>query len=220
MSAGRPRCRGLDNEEVLIYNYLMSQDINASRDNFLAAVGERWKEAVRANQTATDMFDEALTGFLGINRTDGRCLDIIDRRGRISAGQLAIDSGLTTGAVTAVIDRLEAAGYARRIRDQVDRRKIWIEVTDEMRDINGRIFGLYARIWPALMGRFSVDEMRAILVFLEMGTFLNAEMTAAIKEHGTGGTPAARLQSAKDFERAMEANRPRLEAEISGIKVG
>jgi DNA-binding MarR family transcriptional regulator len=93
-------------------------------------LGMRFKEAVRANQTATDVFDEALTIFLGINRTDGRCLDIIDRVGRISAGHLANESGLTTGAVTAVIDRLEAAGYARRTRDTLDRRKIWIEVTE------------------------------------------------------------------------------------------
>jgi DNA-binding Lrp family transcriptional regulator len=195
----------------------MDQDINASRDNFLASVGLRWKEAVRANQTATDMFDEALTAFLGINRTDGRCLDIIDRKGRISAGQLAIDAGLTTGAVTAVIDRLESAGYARRIRDQLDRRKIWVEITDETRTINGRIFGFYGRIWPSLMGRFNVEELKAILVFLEMGTHLNNEMAAAIKEHGTGATPADRLRSAIDFERAMEANRPRLEAEVKAI---
>ena len=197
----------------------MDQDISASRDKFLASVGLRWKEAVRANQTATDMFDEALTGFLGINRTDGRCLDIIDRKGRVSAGQLAIESGLTTGAVTAVIDRLEAAGYARRIRDQLDRRKIWIEVTDETRAINERIFSFYGRIWPTLMGRFTVEELRAILVFLEMGTHLNNEMAAAIKEHGAGTDPASRLAVARDFERAMEASRPRLEAEVNSIAV-
>ena len=195
----------------------MDQDINASRENFLASVGLRWKEAVRANQTATDMFDEALTVFLGINRTDGRCLDIIDRKGRISAGQLAIDAGLTTGAVTAVVDRLEAAGYARRIRDQLDRRKIWIEVTEATSAINGRIFGFYGRIWPTLMGRFTVEELKAILVFLEMGTHLNSEMASAIKEHGAGTDPASRLAAAVDFERAMEANRLRLESEISQI---
>lgn len=185
----------------------------------MASVGSRWKDAVRTNQTATDMFDEALTTFLGINRTDGRCLDIIDRRGRISAGQLAIEAGLTTGAVTAVIDRLESAGYARRIRDQLDRRKIWIELTDEVRQINEHIFGFYGRIWPALMQRFTIEELKAILVFLEMGTFLNSEMAAAIKEHGAGTTAAARLASARDFERAMEANRPRLEAEVAEINV-
>jgi DNA-binding MarR family transcriptional regulator len=177
----------------------------------------RWKEAVRANQTAVDMFDEALTDFLGINRTDGRCLDIIDRNGRISAGELANVSGLTTGAVTAVIDRLEAAGYARRIRDQLDRRKIWIEITEELRDINTRIFSFYGRVWPSLMGRFNVEELKAILVFLDMGTHLNTEMAAAIKEHGAGTTPAARRQSAMDFERAMEAGRLKLEAEVNAI---
>lgn len=203
----------------MIYNYLMDQDINESRDKFLASVGRRWQDAVRANQTATDVFDEALTSFLGVNRTDGRCLDIVERHGRVSAGQLANESGLTTGAVTTVVDRLESAGYARRIRDQLDRRKVWIEVTDETRAINERIFAFYGRIWPALLSRFSVEDMKAILVFLDMGTLLNTEMAAAIREHGAGATPADRLRSAMNFERAMEANRPRLEAEVAAITV-
>ena len=70
----------------------MNQDISASRQKALAEVTKRFTDAVRENQTATDLFDEALSQFLGINRTDGRCLDIIDRLGRVSAGQLAIDA--------------------------------------------------------------------------------------------------------------------------------
>src|SRR5690242_15465290 len=102
----------------------MNQDIKSSSDNRTGLLEQQFFEAVRANQSATDMFDEAVAQFLGINRTDGRCLDVIDRRGRVSAGQLANESGLTTGAVTVVIDRLERAGYVRRIRDELDRRKV------------------------------------------------------------------------------------------------
>jgi DNA-binding MarR family transcriptional regulator len=183
-------------------------------------LGLRFKEAVRANQTATDVFDEALTTFLGINRTDGRCLDIIDRVGRISAGHLANESGLTTGAVTAVVDRLEAAGYARRIRDTLDRRKIWIEVTEDARTINARIFGFFSRIWPNLMGRFTQDQLSAILEFLEVGTFLNQEMAAAMKEQQdrSATSIAGRLIQARAFERAMEANQPRIEAELARFR--
>lgn len=197
----------------------MDQDINASREKSEQEFGLRFKEAVRASQTATDLFDETLTQFLGINRTDGRCLDLIDRRGRVSAGQLANDSGLTTGAVTAVIDRLEAAGYVRRIRDTLDRRKIWVELTEDTRNITARIFGHYEKTGPMMMARFTPDQVRAILEYLEIGTFVENEMAAALKEHldPRATTPTARLIQARAFERAVEAGRPRLQAELNEL---
>ena len=72
---------------------------------------DRLIAAIRVSQNASDVMDEAFGALLGINRTDGRCLDIVQRLGQITAGELAHESGLTTGAVTAVIDRLEQAGY-------------------------------------------------------------------------------------------------------------
>src|ERR1700742_2759456 len=74
-------------------------------------------EEVRGSQTAVHQMDEAAHRAMGINETDGRCLDIIDRRSRISAGQLATEAGLTTGAVTAVLDRLEGRELVRRVPD-------------------------------------------------------------------------------------------------------
>jgi DNA-binding MarR family transcriptional regulator len=56
-------------------------------------------------------------------------LNIVESRGGLTAGELATAAGLTTGAITGVIDRLERAGYARRVRDSRDRRKISLEVT-------------------------------------------------------------------------------------------
>ncbi|MGH3128797.1 MAG: MarR family transcriptional regulator [Gaiellaceae bacterium] len=64
-----------------------------------------------------------------MNRTDLRCLNIIENNGAMTAGRLAELSGLTTAAVTSVLDRLERAGYARRVRDQPDRRQVMVEVT-------------------------------------------------------------------------------------------
>lgn len=200
----------------------MDQDINTSREKSEREFGLRFKEAVRASQTATDLFDETLTQFLGINRTDGRCLDLIDRRGRVSAGQLANDSGLTTGAVTAVIDRLEAAGYVRRIRDTLDRRKIWVELTEDTKNITARIFGHYEKTGPMMMARFSPDQVRAILEYLEIGTFVENEMAAALREHldPRATTPTARLIQARAFERAVDAGRPRLQAELNELLKG
>ena len=67
--------------------------------------------------------------LLGLNRTDTRCLDIIERLDGVSAGRLASEAGLSTGAVTTVLDRLERAGYARRVPDPGDRRRVLVELT-------------------------------------------------------------------------------------------
>lgn len=90
----------------------------------------RLGDEVRAGQRATDAVDEAVTELFGVNRTDARCMDILEHHGRMTAGQLASLSGLSTGAVTAVVDRLERAGYARRVPDPSDRRRVLLELTE------------------------------------------------------------------------------------------
>src|SRR5690606_30372319 len=190
-----------------------------SRENALAL---RFKEAIRANQAATDLFDETFCHFLGINRTDGRCLDIVDRFGKVSAGRLAIESGLSTGAVTAVIDRLEAAGYLRRVRDQVDRRKVWVETTESAREITHRVFGYYMGMGAQIEEQFTASELDAIMRFLNIGAFLNTELAAALREHfdPEAKTAEARAEQARIFARAMAAYAPRLDAEMKAIGSG
>lgn len=190
----------------------MSQDINVSRDNPRLALLEGLGDASRRNQAATDLFDEAVGEFLGINRTDGRCLDIIDRLGKVSAGQLANDSGLTTGAVTAVIDRLERAGYVQRVRDEVDRRKVWVECTDAMRMMIGQIYGFYDVVGPAMTARFTIEQLNGIFAFLEIGRMVQTELAAGLREHMPPATSdaAARVAMAAQFRRAMDAAAPRL----------
>lgn len=177
----------------------------------LAQVGD----ASRLNQVATDLFDERLGDFLGINRTDGRCLDIITRHGRVSAGQLANESGLTTGAVTAVVDRLAADGYVERIRDQLDRRKVWIQSTPHTLQIVEIIFGVYDLFGPSLMRRFSDEQIAGILAFLRLGTMLNRELAAGLREHTQPAVAQERrVEQARAFRRAIEALAPRLMAEF------
>ena len=101
----------------------MSREPSPERLQLYAELGDE----VRASQRATDMVDDLLCELLGINRTDARCLDILEQHGRMSAGDLAHASRLTTGAITAVIDRLERAGYARRVPDPSDRRRVLVE---------------------------------------------------------------------------------------------
>ena len=73
-----------------------------------------------------------------------------------------------------------------------------------------------------MLARFSPDQLAAIMQFLEIGTFLQTEMAEALREHldPRATTPAARLIQARAFERAVEANRTRLQAELNGLLDG
>lgn len=196
----------------------MKKDISESRE-ISPAAGARLVEAIRANQSATDIFDETLAAFLGINRTDGRCLDVIERRGRISAGALANETGLTTGAVTAVIDRLEAAGYVKRTRDSLDRRKVWVEPTESIRALTSHIFGFYQKLLPQMLQRFTPEQLAAVTAILELGSALNLEFAAALREHLDPNATSAdqRLAQARRFEKALGANESRLMAVVDSL---
>lgn len=110
---------------------------------------------------------------LGINRTDLRCLNIVDNQGPMTAGRLAELSGLTTAAVTAVLDRLENAGYARRTRDHEDRRQVIVELAPLLAERAGRIWGPLGEEANATLGRMSVDEIQGVMEFFRFGIDLN-----------------------------------------------
>lgn len=89
---------------------------------------------LRRSQAATDRYDQAVADTLGINRTDMRCLDVIESEGPVAAGRLAEATGLTTGAITTVLDRLEKRGFARRVPDPRDRRRVLVELDPRVRE--------------------------------------------------------------------------------------
>jgi DNA-binding MarR family transcriptional regulator len=81
----------------------------------------------REMSTDAVMFHQALADELGLYIADHKCMDIIHRFGAMPAGRLGEMTGLTTGAITGMIDRLEKAGYVRRTNDPKDRRKTIVE---------------------------------------------------------------------------------------------
>ncbi|MDA3647649.1 MarR family transcriptional regulator [Saccharopolyspora indica] len=97
---------------------------------------------------ATVAFHTEVAERLGLSVTDHKCLDLIQRsEGEMTAGRLAELSGLSTGTVTGVIDRLERAGYVVRVRDERDRRKVLVELVDGDADELTELFaGLHRRV--------------------------------------------------------------------------
>jgi DNA-binding MarR family transcriptional regulator len=124
--------------------------------------------AFRASENLDRAFDNRAAEALGINLTDLHCLNIVENRGGLTAGALAAEAGLTSGAVTGVVDRLERAGYARRVPDPADRRRISIEVTDHFYARANEIWAPVAAEWQAeLSRRFTGEELDLIGDFLD-----------------------------------------------------
>src|SRR6266702_7100808 len=88
----------------------------------------RFIRAWRAARLQTDLLDDAAFQKLGINRTDGRCLDVLEE-GPVTATSLAAACGVSSNALTTVVDRLAARGLVQRIRDPDDRRRVLVSLT-------------------------------------------------------------------------------------------
>lgn len=90
---------------------------------------ERFTWYMRELSALTVMFHSRIAEQMGVSATDEKCLDLVARaEGPVTAGRIAELSGLSTGAVTGVIDRLERGGFVRRVRDPHDRRKVLVEI--------------------------------------------------------------------------------------------
>src|SRR3954454_23316046 len=97
------------------------------------AVVSEVADELRLSGVTNDIADQVVADYLGLNRTDARCLDIIERLDGVTAGRLAAEASLSSGAVTPVIARLERAGLAQRVPDPSDRRRVLAEVTPSAR---------------------------------------------------------------------------------------
>jgi DNA-binding MarR family transcriptional regulator len=137
--------------------------------------------ANRRYQSGTDALDQAAAELLGINRTDARCIDVILRGGRISAGELAVAAGLSPGAATTAIDRLERAGYARRSGDPDDRRRVIVEPTERVTRLAEEIYGPLADGGRAIVTRFSERQLEAIIEFLGLAAELQLERANEVR---------------------------------------
>ena len=118
----------------------------------------------REFSSAVVMFHEAIGQRLGLSAAERKCLDILDRLGPVSAGRIAEHTGLTTGAVTGLIDRLSRAGYLERMPNPADRRGVLITLRpDSPHDkILPSVFGPLATDLAEVASHFDPDQLAAI----------------------------------------------------------
>jgi DNA-binding MarR family transcriptional regulator len=140
------------------------------------------------------MLDHAIAEYMGIDGTAFRCLDVLDQEGPMTAGRLAQRARLSPGATTALIDRLEAKGYARRTRDTEDRRRVLVEVAPELRERAAELYGTPEE-GAAELGIYSDEQLEFLIGFLR-GTVAYQEermrRLEALKAADDAKSPATR----------------------------
>jgi DNA-binding MarR family transcriptional regulator len=134
----------------------------AERAELAAAFGA----GIRRTGALMQLMGQAAADRIGINATDLNCLNILSFSGRMTAGELARATGLTTASITGVVDRLEEVGYVTRERDPRDRRRVVVQVVLEkaLNDV-ASVFRPMIRDWQEVAAHYSDDELRLIVDF-------------------------------------------------------
>jgi DNA-binding MarR family transcriptional regulator len=140
----------------------------------------RLGEQVRRMGAQSVLISKTVAARFGLNTSDLECLDLIYLRGHASAGELATATGLTSGAVTALIDRLERAGYVERTNDPTDRRRREVRILAEaIAPIQAVYQPMQTRMFK-LWSSYSARDLAVILDFVSRSTDLSVECTEAI----------------------------------------
>jgi len=117
----------------------------------------------RDNSRMSLMFRNAIADGMGLGVTDAECMDFLLEAGSATAGELAAKAGLTSGAMTSAIDRLERAGFVRREPDTKDRRRVIVKPVLENLDKANELYGRFVAAVGAVLEGFSEEELAVVI---------------------------------------------------------
>ena len=142
---------------------------------------ERLALAGRASSAATVMFHTAVAARQGLSASEEKALDLLERAGPLTAGELARRSGLAPASVTGLVDRLERKGFARRVPNPGDGRSVLVEVDSE------RVYATVAPLFADWVGSlyelyagYTDEQLEVILHFLTEAARRQQEATARL----------------------------------------
>ena len=139
----------------------------------------------REFSTSLVLFQEAIATKLGLNATDYRCLEVILRKGKMTAKALSEEVHLTTGAITGIVDHLEKAGYVKRNDNPEDRRSVLISPLVDERGLDKKLgdsMVAYRAEMSNLFRKYDRDQTAVIVDFL--GEFMKVlrEQTSKLRD--------------------------------------
>jgi DNA-binding MarR family transcriptional regulator len=144
------------------------------------------QEIGRDFATAVVVFHEAVGRLLGLSAVERKSLDLLHRLGPVTAGTIGEHTGLTTGAVTRLIDRLTAAGYVERAPDPDDRRKVVVRLlpNERMDALMASAFVPFGEDLAKVMANYDEAETRVILDWVRRTTEVLVANTRRVEQSG------------------------------------
>lgn len=131
----------------------------------------------RENSNAAVMFHSAIGERMGLGMTEEKTLDLLQRLGPLTAGEIGQQTGLAPASVSGLIDRLEAKWLVRRVRDVKDRRRVIVEINHERLAGFGELFDPLVTGLAELYERYSDGELELIADFLHRATQIQKTAT-------------------------------------------
>jgi DNA-binding MarR family transcriptional regulator len=130
---------------------------------------------IRRFIAGTILFNQKVADHAGLHLTDMQCINLLELLGPVTPGILAQSTGLTSGGVTVMLDRLEKAGFVKRERNPNDRRSVLVRVTPgKLRKINALYAGINRRL-GAFLAETPDAEIQSVARFLSRLNTIRAE---------------------------------------------
>jgi len=140
--------------------------LSSERNDQPTAEQEQFTLRMRSLGTRTVLYQQYVASSLGLYNNDYLSIDILHEKGPITAGELSKLTGLATGSVTALIDRLEKNGFVRRQTDPKDRRKVIIVPQyEDKEEVSETYDPLHAKM-VELAASYTAEELKLITEFL------------------------------------------------------
>ena len=136
--------------------------------------------AGRELSTAAVMFHTAVAAKGGLTATETKALDLLERLGPLTAGELSEQSGLAPASVTGLIDRLERKGVARRIPHPQDRRRVLIEMNRDYLAVSEPQFDDLVTGIRELCAKYTDEELATIVDFVRASARIQQAATVKL----------------------------------------
>ena len=162
------------------------EQFEASSPEPPGAPNSEMERQLRLSSAQAVLFSQAVADRLGLTSTELESMDFFNLYGPLTAGRLAELTGLSTGGITRLLDRLERKGYVRREADPSDRRKVIVHLVGGA-EIGAYFESLSAKM-QALIASYDDSSLAAIVTFLTRGNELVREEIASLRA-GDGFVP-------------------------------